>query len=151
MSEVGVAQCRHIQKCRALAFVLDLCPQEPSRRTAVSEAVPHPPDAAHAAAQQLQVLVAELSQFDPQLLKKPSVIVLNKSDITTDSDLVLSEFMAQKRVVNSLAMLPVDTPVMLTSATQKHGLQKLQSALDRMCLEELHSVAERAAVRSHAM
>ena len=149
MEEVGEC-CRHIQKCRVLAFVLDLCPQDGGRRMPAREVLLPAPDAADAAAQQLQVLVAELNEFDPQLLKKPSVIVLNKSDSTADCGLALTEFTGRGAVADSLAMLPVGTQVMLTSATRKHGVDKLQSAFDRMCLDELHSVARRATVSSHA-
>ena len=96
------------------------------------------PDAADAAAQQLQVLLAELNEYDQPLLMKPSVIVLNKSDIAADSGLALAEFMARKTVADSLAVLPASTRVMLTSATQKLGVEELQDALDRMCLYGLH-------------
>jgi GTPase involved in cell partitioning and DNA repair len=147
--DLGVGLCRHTQKCRAIAFVLDLCPQEYRKVMPASEAMMHPLHAAQAAAEQLQILVSELTEYDPQVLKKPSVIVLNKIDSTAHPDLVVSEFVAQRSVRDSLAMLPVDTRVMMTSATQNCGLDKLQCALDRLCLDDLHSAARRAVVRSH--
>ena len=122
----------------------------PATSSGEQEAALSAPDAAQAAAQQLQVLVAELNEFDPQLLQKPSVVVLNKSDCAADARLALSEFAARGAVADCLAMLPAGTQVMLTSATQKHGVDKLQSALDRMCLDELHSVAGRATLRGRA-
>lgn len=136
-----------------IAFVLDLCPHDKSRSIPASEVALHPSDAAEAAVQQLRVIVTELHEFDPQLLKKPSVIVLNKMDSTTNSAGVLSEFVSQTRASGSVALLPVDTPVMLTSATQQLGLEKLQSTLDEICLDELHSMTARNAVRreAHAM
>lgn len=79
-----------------------------------------------------------LDTVDQQLLMKSSVIVLHKSDFAADSGLALTEFMARKTVADSLAVLPASTRVMLTSATQKLGVEELQDALDRMCLDELH-------------
>jgi GTPase involved in cell partitioning and DNA repair len=144
-----LGSCRHTQKCRALAFVLDLCPQENSKSMPASVAPVHPLQAAQAAAQQLKILVSELSEYDPQVLRKPSVIVLNKTDSTEAPDLVVSEFVAQKSVQDCLAMLPLDTSVVMTSATTMHGVDQLQGTLDRMCLDDLYSGVGRAAIRSH--
>lgn len=145
-----VVLCRHITKCRVLAFVLDLCPED-RRRKPERESTDCPSSATHAAALQLQVLVSELHEYDPRLLQKPSVIVLNKSDTAPDPDIVVSDFMSHKSVRDSCALLPGNSRVMLTSATRKHGLNELQSELDAICLDELGSGVQSTGVLRHDM
>jgi GTP-binding protein len=56
---------RHVERCRLLVFLLDVSAEDPVR--------------------QLEVLRAELKHHSPELAARPSLVVLNKCDITTPS------------------------------------------------------------------
>lgn len=58
---LGISFLRHIERCRFLLFVLDLTTSEPWT--------------------QLQHLCYELDQYEPDLSKRPRVIVANKMDL----------------------------------------------------------------------
>ena len=58
---LGIQFLKHVERCAALLFLLDLAAPEPWTH--------------------LEVLQFELSQFNPKLLQRPQVVVGNKLDL----------------------------------------------------------------------
>jgi GTP-binding protein len=56
---------RHVERCRLLVYLVDVSAEDP--------------------AHQLEVLREELARYSPELAGRPSLVVLNKSDVTTPS------------------------------------------------------------------
>lgn len=98
---LGLRFLRHIQRTKFLVFMLDM-------------AFPVGLDAA----EDLQVLLSELEEFDPSLLDKPRLIVANKMDMP-DAEVYL-EFFREKHP---------DDEIICISALSKNGVKGL---LDRI-------------------
>jgi GTPase involved in cell partitioning and DNA repair len=125
--------CRHVDRSRGLAFVLDLSGAGPSVGHAGSMmAAPAEEAPASAAAQQLEVLVREIAAYDAEMLKRPCVVVLNKADSVPDPARSLAHFLRHRALQRAAGVLPQDAPVLLTSALLGHGVAQLQQALDQM-------------------
>jgi GTPase involved in cell partitioning and DNA repair len=58
---LGIAFLKHAERCAALLFILDLAASEPWTH--------------------LEVLQFELSQFSPELVQRPQLVVANKLDL----------------------------------------------------------------------
>lgn len=127
---LGHAFLRHIQRTRALLFVLDV-----SGRLFGDSAPPLPPG------QQLALLQRELGLYDLALLRIPALVVANKTDVLAASSpsateagseqcLASSEEAAQQ-LQRQLEQLRRETqlPVFATSGLQRRGLGELCEAL----------------------
>jgi GTP-binding protein len=95
---LGLDFLRHIARTRVLLYVLDGADQP---------------------VQTLQTLQAELRAYNPELLSRPALIALNKSDL-------LSEQEAQSLVTE---LTRAGLPVLLCSAQTRQGLSELVEAL----------------------
>lgn len=95
---LGLDFLRHISRTRLLAFVVDIAAE--------------PVD-------NLQSLQAELEAYDPELLSRPAVVVLNKIDVASQQEV--------SSVVEELTRF--GSPVVAVSALQRTGLSDLEEAL----------------------
>ena len=95
---LGLDFLRHVSRTRLLAFVVD-----------ASEA---PEDA-------LRALRHELREYDPGLLERPALLVVNKVDLVDDAE--------RERLERELTRAGV--PVVFVSATRGDGLDELKDAL----------------------
>ena len=95
---LGLEFLRHIARTRVLMYVLDASEK------------PHTT---------LETLQAELRSYDPELLSRPSLIALNKSDLLPPDEL-------QQRT-DELAQYSI--PVLTVSATEGQGLTEVKDAL----------------------
>ncbi|HQQ00128.1 MAG TPA: 50S ribosome-binding GTPase, partial [bacterium] len=80
---LGLDFLRHIERTRMLVFVLELSPADPS-----FPAVTY------------QQLLTEIRAYDPEILTRPALIVLNKLDLLQEGDLeiILEEFIRETGV-----------------------------------------------------
>jgi GTPase involved in cell partitioning and DNA repair len=95
---------RHVERCRLLVFLVDVSAEDPIR--------------------QLEVLREELARYSPELSTRPSLVVLNKSDVTTPS--------ARK--------LKMDHDLLISAATGKHTkllARRIGAMLLELGVEEL--------------
>jgi GTP-binding protein len=97
---------RHVERCRLLLYLVDISSEDP--------------------ADQLRVLRAELARYSPELARRPSLVVLNKSDVTTPS----------KR------KLKLEHDLLISAATGRH----VKALVRRMgeLLDEMESTSPRA-------
>jgi GTPase len=105
---LGLEFLRHIERTKALLFVLDAAGVD--GRDPVSD---------------YQVLCQELSAYDPELLERPSCIVLNKCDVEGSSVLV-QEF---RKAISHPSIIEV-------SAETGEGLDQLTSIISTLVAEE---------------
>ncbi len=91
---------RHIERTRALAYILDISDEDP--------------------ANELAILKNEIASYSDVLTRKPSMVILNKIDITGDAPLPVLDF---------------DGPVLTISAATGAGLDKLKDAFYEMIIE----------------
>ena len=96
---LGTQFLRHIMRTKVLAFLVEALSDDPRR--------------------DYDVLLGELKQFDPKLLKKPKVVVLTKSDLLDA---------AAKRAIKKVSF-GSRVPVHLISAVQGGGLPELLDLL----------------------
>ena len=96
---LGTQFLRHIMRTKVLAFLVEAVSDDPRR--------------------DYGVLLGELKQFDPKLLKKPKVVVLTKSDLLDA---------AAKRAIKKVSF-GSRVPVHLISAVQGGGLPELLDLL----------------------
>ena len=95
---LGLEFLRHISRTRLLVFVLDI---------------------AESPAENLEALRLELREFDPLLLERPALIVLNKTDLASEDE--VSEIIA--------TLTRFGLPVLAVSALEAHGLEALRQSL----------------------
>jgi GTP-binding protein len=81
---LGISFLRHIERCVCLVYVIDLASEEPWS--------------------QLQVLYDELDHYNPDLRKRPSIVLGNKMDLE-EGKRNLGEF--RRRVGESGVVIPV--------------------------------------------
>ncbi len=93
---MGLTFLRHIERTRGLVFVLDVSRPDPQ--------------------QDYEILKQELASYDPALLEKPRVVVLNKMDLLPSPDAV--KFEAESGV-----------PVYRVSALTGEGIPELKGGL----------------------
>jgi GTP-binding protein len=105
---LGLEFLRHIERTRALLYVLDAAGVD--GRDPVAD---------------YKVLLQELRSYDPDLLNRPSCIVLNKSDLCESQELI-QEF---HRAVNHPCVLEV-------SAETEEGLLQLKAIIATLVDEE---------------
>jgi GTP-binding protein len=103
---LGLDFLRHIDRTKALAFLIE----------STSEDV----------VQAFEILKNELKSYNPELLTRPSLIVLTKLDLLTDDDFVKIEQLNQ-----------VEIPVVQISALTGEGLDELKNRLWEL-IEHVH-------------
>jgi GTP-binding protein len=99
---------RHVSRCRALVLAVDLSAQDP--------------------AADLATLRRELDAFDPELLRRPSVVVATKADLVPDP----------RRVADALG-----EGAMVVSAVTGEGLEQLRDRLAELARETEAAAEER--------
>ena len=95
---LGLEFLRHISRTRLLVFVLDI---------------------AESPAENLEALRLELRAFDPLLLERPALIVLNKTDLASEEEVT--------EIIATLTRFGL--PVLAVSALEAHGLEALRQSL----------------------
>lgn len=95
---LGLEFLRHISRTRLLVFVLDI---------------------AESPAENLEALRRELREFDPLLLERPALIVLNKTDLASEEEVT--------EIIATLTRFGL--PVLAVSALEAHGLEALRQSL----------------------
>ncbi len=116
---LGLDFLRHISRTRLLAFVVD--------------AAEDPEDA-------LRALRHELGEYDPDLLERPALLVVNKVDLVTPEELSRLEE----------ALPRVGMPIAFVSATREVGLEAAREALFDLLPPKPQPVAPARAPRSAA-
>jgi len=81
---LGISFLRHIERCVCLVYVIDLSSDQPWA--------------------QLQVLYDELDHYNPELRKRPSIVLGNKIDLNESKD-NLEEF--RKHVGENTVLIPI--------------------------------------------
>lgn len=97
---LGLDFLRHISRTRLLVYVLDVA-EEPERT--------------------FESLQFELQEYDPELLTRPAIVVLNKTDLMDGVEEFVTE--AETQLAGS------GLPVLSVSVLQKEGLEELRNAL----------------------
>ncbi len=99
---LGIQFLKHIQRTRLIIYLIDIFTDEPSKT--------------------LEILKEELRNFDPALLSRPSIVVLNKIDLLSDNDI--------KMISNK-----IPDEYILFSAHSGHGekelLNRIENALEQ--------------------
>jgi GTP-binding protein len=123
---LGTQFLRHLQRTRLLLHLVDLSPALEGHE-AYGEALPSP-------AEQVRAIERELGRHDPELLRKPRWLVLNKADLAFEDE---SRAAAEKIV----AELGWDAPWYLVSAIGREGtwpvVLDVQAFFDRQRAEAL--------------
>jgi len=99
---LGTRFLKHIERNAVLLFVLPADADEP--------------------AHQYETLLAELDAFNPELLEKPRVIALSKTDLLPPD--LIDGFLEEAR-----RGLPPEVPALAVSAVAQQGLDRLKEAL----------------------
>src|SRR5690606_20564609 len=99
---LGVTFLKHVQRTRILLHLVDAAPFEAE----------HDPVADIVA--QVRTIEAELAKFDPELMRKPRWLLLNKLDL-------LPEEQREARIAAVRAALDWDAPVFAISAIAREG------------------------------
>lgn len=102
---LGLEFLRHISRTRLLTFVVDIA-EEP--------------------AETMELLRNELQHYDPELLERPALIVLNKTDLAAPEEVAEAE----------TALTPFGLPVLAASALEGDGLDVLRAALFELLPEK---------------
>lgn len=113
---LGLDFLRHISRTRLLVYVLDVT-SEPSAT--------------------LAALQHELREYDPELLERPALLVLNKTDLAADDDVAAAE----------RELGPSGLPVLAVSALTGAGLEGLKDTLFELLPPRPRPVAETATKR----
>ncbi len=111
---LGLSFLKHIERVRLIVFVIDL-------ENAYVE-------------DELKILKTEIESYSPELLKKPSLLVLNKIDRFDDKKFL-------KEFIQSFKKQKLD-PIPL-SAKSGEGMQKLRSELARLLKAEMKKTPEK--------
>ena len=123
---LGTQFLRHLQRTRLLLHLVDLSPALEGYE-AYGESVPSP-------VEQVRAIERELGRHDPELLRKPRWLVLNKADLAFEDE---SRAAAEKIV----AELGWDAPWYLVSAIGREGtwpvVLDVQAFFDRQRAEAL--------------
>lgn len=119
---LGIGFLRHVERCTMLALVLD------------GAATADPPPLVA-----LQVLMHELRCFNPRLLAKPLLVVLNKSDLPAAlaSSTQLQPYVAER------------VPIVSVSATKQLHLTTLTTVLARLQRQVVRTVSRHQSVTRH--
>lgn len=127
---LGALFLRHLQRTRLLMHLVDMAPF----------------DEGIDPAEQVRAIERELEKYDPELMKKPRWLVMNKGDLLDDEE-------RQARAEKIVAELGWDGPWFVTSAIGREGtwpiMLKIQQFFDdekHARLEAEHDAAERAAM-----
>lgn len=112
---LGMQFLKHVERNAVLLFVLPMEAEDPR--------------------EQFRTLVAELEAFNPELLDKPRVIALSKSDLLPPD--MLEEFVA-----DASRGLPEDTPIVHVSAVARQGLERLGEVLWKLVEKERKTASE---------
>lgn len=117
---------RHIERCRLLVYVL--APDESlvySADRSVKEVSEHILD-------QWKTLRTELGNYNPELLKRPVLVVINKRDILPQEE--VEEVLALIRQA-TIETEKVDGQVVATSAITQEGIEELKNSLHEILLQ----------------
>lgn len=127
---LGHAFLRHIQRTRALVFVVDV-----SGRLFGDAAAPLPPAA------QLALLRRELELYDPSLLRIPALVVANKTDMLappqqpgSDENMRVEGEADVQRLLEELRS-STDLPVLPASGLKRQGLVDICEVLRQYARE----------------
>lgn len=130
---LGIAFLKHVQRTRILLHLVDAAPFEGEH------------DPIEEIAGEVRAIEAELAKFDPELLRKPRWLVLNKLDLLPED-----EREARKSAV--VAALAWDGPAFGVSALARQGTQticqQLMTTLEALRLESDTSAEEIEPARS---
>ena len=128
---------RHLQRTRLLLHLVDLAPTGPE---SVEEAVAQ-------LASDIRTIVSELSAYDRSMLKKPRWLVLNKTDMLSDSE-------REDRLRQLQKALRWKGQTFMVSALTREGLQPLlyaiQDEVDRQARDIQSALTEKAALEAQA-
>lgn len=108
---LGIRFLRHIERCLVLLHVLDAAPMDPDRDPL----------------RDLEVLRGELSKHDPELLDRPQLVVINKSDLPDGR--AMAELVRDQLVAAGNEVLDV-------SAVSGQGLDALRYRLGELVTEQ---------------
>ncbi len=103
---MGIRFLRHVERCSVLLHVLEFNEERGGEPLADYEA-----------------LCSELKQYAPEMLDKPQIVCLNKTDLSPDSEAVED----LRSAFNKL-----DIPFFTISAATRKGLKKLLNQLDQL-------------------
>lgn len=106
---LGVTFLRHIERCAVLVHVIDSAALEVNRDPLTD----------------LLVVMHELSEHDPSLLKRPAIIALNKSDVPDGHDIAVMSTEALNEAFP-------DLPVLTVSALTGDGVDRLRFRLGEL-------------------
>lgn len=115
---LGIRFLKHIERCRALIFLLDL-----------------DPETGRSLDQEFEILLKELTAFSVELSQKPSLVVFNKADAFStepDKDPLFKEFLLDRGgqgVRKKIEQLGWAEPVLI-SAVSGWGLDQLKDKLE---------------------
>lgn len=125
---LGLDFLRHVERCRALIYVLWQLPEDASTEADWWQQLQN----------QLQTVVAEVVTYDSRLAQLPSLVVLSKSDLLSDSALAWAQDHWSELFTASTqaAWLNPQQPLMFSAATH-HNLDSL-----KRWLQDLAAVAE---------
>jgi GTPase len=116
---LGLRFLQHVQRTRVLLHVIDASSSE--GRDAVTD---------------LRMILAEVREFDPELLKRPQLIAASKRDLVTDHD-SLPALAAEARLLG-IDVVPISAPT-------GHGLLELKRSLAHLLSVARTEVALEAA------
>ncbi len=117
---------RHIERCRLLTYVL--APDE----TLAYDSETSAQTVADSILEQWKTLRTELKNYNPELLERPVVIVMNKQDMLSEEDRQAVLKAIQAETVEKKA---VDGVVVTTSAITQEGIEELKNRLHEMLLQ----------------
>jgi GTPase len=115
---LGIRFLRHIERCRVFVHVLDLSTDDPF--------------------QAYLNVNHELKQYDPNLLERPQIVCLNKTDQVIDDQVIID-------LKNQI----VDHPVVAISALEQKGLTELKETIFKTLDEHPRFVAVVDEVRQY--
>ena len=121
---LGIRFLKHLQRTRLLLHVLDVAPPDP-------EADP---------LADARAIVAELTQFSPELAAKPRWLVINKCDLLTEEE-------AERRAREIARRLPYRGPRFLISGASGRGTRALCEAVMRFLEEQDAAARARGSAR----
>ncbi|MCD8484797.1 50S ribosome-binding GTPase [Candidatus Woesebacteria bacterium] len=117
---------RHIERCRLLVYVL--APNE----TLAYDADTPVEKVTDSVMEQWNTLRTELENYNPELLERPVVIVLNKQDMLAEAD---RQALLQAVQAKTVEKADIDGEVVTTSAITQEGIEELKNTLHEMLLQ----------------
>lgn len=118
---LGLDFLRHIERTKMLIYVVEISPHDPNQP-----------------GQTLKDLQYEISQYDAEILKRPSLVVLNKADLLEDDDertLVLQTFHEMCPEVDEADRFVI-------SALNKNGTETIRREIAARYQDLFHQPAE---------